>query len=552
VRTTGDTGAVVKCQAGCRTEDVLGEWPGGPFTTAALFDQFWEPVSEIEAAYDYIDEAGQLLFQVVRKTGKKFVQRRPDGAGGWIWKLGSTRRVLYRLPRVAAAVQAGETVYVAEGEKDVHALEAAGVTATCNPGGAGKWRDEYAALFKGGARAVVVADRDEPGRAHAATVAASLRNDGALVTIVEAAEGKDAADHLRAGRTVEGFVEIPARADTNGSGGGSALPPFVVDMREAMRTANDPIPCIVDPIAVRGALTALIGRHSSRKSWLCMLTAAAVHTGKTEIAGMPVTAGRALYIDGEMGDRMLAKRFAKAGLDAGAMVVGDGMKLRLPGADDSLRQLIRDAGADLVVIDSLRRLTGAEENNSDQMAPLIGQLALITRELNVAIVLIHHRSSKPGSAESRGSSAIEDQVDIAFALERLDGDPEGDDAGERRPVRRRLRTLKYRLAEEPPPRWLSMGAAPLGLFSICETESFIDVEKAPRIPMAERLVQEIRGIADQIPADGWSRKEIADEIVIGPRKGSLGDALGILVAREGWTKVGNTSSRRYAPPKGAR
>ena len=56
------------------------------------------------------------------------------------WSVKGIKRVPYRLPRVLAAVNAGETVYIAEGEKDVHALEAAGVTATCNPSGAGMAR----------------------------------------------------------------------------------------------------------------------------------------------------------------------------------------------------------------------------------------------------------------------------------------------------------------------------------------------------------------------------------------------------------------------------
>ena len=41
---------------------------------------------EFVATYDYTDENGELLFQVVRKVGKKFVQRRPNGSGGWIWE----------------------------------------------------------------------------------------------------------------------------------------------------------------------------------------------------------------------------------------------------------------------------------------------------------------------------------------------------------------------------------------------------------------------------------------------------------------------------------
>jgi hypothetical protein len=41
-------------------------------------------------------------------------------------------------------------------------LERAGAAATCNPGGAGKWRDEYAETLVG-ATVVIVADRDKPG-----------------------------------------------------------------------------------------------------------------------------------------------------------------------------------------------------------------------------------------------------------------------------------------------------------------------------------------------------------------------------------------------------
>jgi 5S rRNA maturation endonuclease (ribonuclease M5) len=174
-----DENAVIHCHAGCPAADVMAAWPGGRLPVAALFDTFWnrDRDRELEATYDYLDETGRLLFQVVRKPGKQFRQRRPDGAGGWVWKLGDTRRVLYRLPRILEAVAAGASVYVCEGEKDVHALEAAGVTATCNPGGAGKWRNEYAEALEG-ARVVVVRDRDDTGRRHADAVVASLRGQG--------------------------------------------------------------------------------------------------------------------------------------------------------------------------------------------------------------------------------------------------------------------------------------------------------------------------------------------------------------------------------------
>ena len=50
------------------------------------------------ATYQYTDETGVLLYEVLRYEPKTFRQRRPDGNGGWIWQLGDVRRVPYRLP----------------------------------------------------------------------------------------------------------------------------------------------------------------------------------------------------------------------------------------------------------------------------------------------------------------------------------------------------------------------------------------------------------------------------------------------------------------------
>jgi hypothetical protein len=165
----------------------------------------------IAATYDYRDESGELLYQVVRLEPKDFRQRRPDGAGGWEWSVKGVRRVLYRLPELLTALAAGDTVYVVEGEKDADRLHAEGHVATCNVGGAGKWRPEYAEVFRGSSSEVrmrIVADRDDTGYGHAIDVAASLRNVGANVRVFEAAIGKDLSDHLDASRTLEELVEI--------------------------------------------------------------------------------------------------------------------------------------------------------------------------------------------------------------------------------------------------------------------------------------------------------------------------------------------------------
>jgi hypothetical protein len=164
----------------------------------------WAP----EDVHVYTDESGAPLFEVGRFPGKRFLQRRP-GREDWKGGIKGVRRVLYRLPKVIEAARDGATIYLPEGEKDVHAFERAGCAATCNPMGAGKWRPEYAESLRG-AHVVVVQDRDEDGtgQRHARTVVASLQGVAASVRLVEAAHGKDAADHFAAGLGVDDFMEV--------------------------------------------------------------------------------------------------------------------------------------------------------------------------------------------------------------------------------------------------------------------------------------------------------------------------------------------------------
>lgn len=136
--------------------------------------------------YDYSD--GRTVY---RTPDKKFRQS------------GNTKgSALFHADRIPAA----ETVYVVEGEHDVMVLEQAGVTATCTAMGAGK-----AHLFDltplHGKNVVIVQDLDSPGAAHAAQVA-ELLAPHAKVTVVAPKVGKDAADHITAGHTIDDFTPV--------------------------------------------------------------------------------------------------------------------------------------------------------------------------------------------------------------------------------------------------------------------------------------------------------------------------------------------------------
>lgn len=208
-----DGGAVVKCHAGCATADVVKALR---LEVKDLFPEAEKPASKrkprIVATYPYVDEANQLLKEKLRTQPKGFVQRRPDPAAkdGWSYKLDGVRKVLYRLPGVLAAAQAGQLVYITEGEKAADAVAKLGLSPTCGSDGAGKWAPGYTESLRG-AHVVILPDADEPGRKHGELVAKSLHGIAASVKVVllpGLPEKGDAFDWIAAGGTRESLEAL--------------------------------------------------------------------------------------------------------------------------------------------------------------------------------------------------------------------------------------------------------------------------------------------------------------------------------------------------------
>lgn len=210
--TDKDGKLLVKCHAGCEQATVVEAlkamklWPTPAVTTLPTAR------ARITAQYNYTDEEGKLLFQALRYDPKGFKQRAPDpdNSKGWVWTLSGVRQVPYRLPELRAGIAAGRTVLIVEGEKDVDALYDLNCVATCNAGGAGKWRSEWAPIFAG-AQVCIIPDNDAPGHAHAAQVAKLLLPTASKVCIAilpGVPEKEDISWWLANGGTRDGLAGI--------------------------------------------------------------------------------------------------------------------------------------------------------------------------------------------------------------------------------------------------------------------------------------------------------------------------------------------------------
>jgi len=187
----GDDGRLLlHCHKGCSTAEVLRALGITSFaaTMPKRGKKRKKKAGKFVAAYDYADENGHRLYQVLRfvdeKTGRKtFRQRRPaKDSTKWVYSLQFVRRVLYRLPQILAADPA-QPVYIAEGEKDVHTLGKGGFIATCNSGGAEGWTDELAPHLKG-RDVVLIEDNDAAGRKWVNTVGKSLTGIARSIRVI--------------------------------------------------------------------------------------------------------------------------------------------------------------------------------------------------------------------------------------------------------------------------------------------------------------------------------------------------------------------------------
>ncbi len=195
---------LVKCHAGCEQAIVVaalkarGLWP----------DSARREHNRIVAEYDYRDESGTLLYQVVRCEPKRFFQRRPDGYGGWTNKKGE-RQVLYRLREVLEA----PIVFLVEGEKDAETLREYGFVATTNAGGAkAPWLPEFTEALKN-REVILIPDNDPPGRDRVLNIGRALIHNARSITVLVLDHAKDVTEWFQQGHSELELIALIERQE---------------------------------------------------------------------------------------------------------------------------------------------------------------------------------------------------------------------------------------------------------------------------------------------------------------------------------------------------
>jgi 5S rRNA maturation endonuclease (ribonuclease M5) len=444
-----DGNVVVRCRAGCDTGQVLAT------VGLTLKDLFATNGStaharEIVATYDYRDERRRLLYQVVRFSPKQFRQRRPSG-DEWEWSLGDVRRVLYRLPELAAA-DPEEPVYIVEGEKDVDRLVELGFLATTNAGGAGQWRAEYTAALTD-RDIVLLPDNDEPGRKHAEEVARALAPTAVRVRVVELpglpikGDVSDWLEHHDAGelrRVVAGQQSTPAPLQlAQGTANGKRIKwrraPEFVD--EILARANEPWVSLSlgmgrEIARIRpGGIVVVMGPSGSGKTSLVagLMIAHARHWGPAvylscELPGDEITARMiGMQCDASWEDVLrgrIARSEMERALDLPRLIIVERQDATLDTLDEAIAaaRAAHPGEPVLAAVDYTQIVPSPSKELRPRMNDIMAGIDVVARHRRAVVLGINQMSRANARAARAGDSLGVETADLAAesaAIERF-------------------------------------------------------------------------------------------------------------------------------------
>jgi len=395
---------LVKCFASCKLMDILKPLDLEPKDLFLDSHEAKLECREIEAIYHYTDANGKP-FEVVRTKPKGFYQRRPNSKGGYINNLNGIVPTLYHQDKLSKAIEHNEPIYLVEGEKDVDKLWRLGFVSSCNPMGAGKWRDSYSEALRG-ADLIIIPDSDKPGRGHAYHVAKSCYGAAGRIRMLELPDGsKDFSDWLDNGHTIEELTQLAdTSAEYEPSDGG-------IKLRRMADIQAESVNWLWPPYIPKGKLTLLEGDPGVGKSWVSLAVATAVSLGNGLLGqeeGEPANVVIASAEDG-LGDTIRPRLDAMGADNRRIFAIDGALVLDLDGFT-LLETYLEKKQPTLLIIDPLVAYLGSniDIHRANETRAVMSQLARLAEKFDAAILAVRHLT-KGGMSKAiyRGLGSID-------------------------------------------------------------------------------------------------------------------------------------------------
>ena len=360
------------------------------------------------------------------KDGESWKKGMPCGENG-----DKIKPPLYRQANIAAAVNAGEPLYIAEGEKDVDTLtDKLGLFAVCSPHGAGsgrlenKWDHAYNALFKG-ADVAILADNDEAGKALSEHIAAEilpfaksvklpdlsfewedLKPKGDITDVYESTSpmtGKTVAEtvNMKLNALVVITEKLKPKADLK--------PQKYIRLSDIESTETE---WLWYPYIPLGKITLMTADPGTGKTFLALYLTAQVSTGRPfygeSVYREPAVA---VYQTAEDGVADTIKpRLEPMRPNFENILVFNEEKESLSLSSEHIEEIMKELSPKLMIFDPLQAYLGAgvDMHRANEVRPVLGRIAHLAEKYKCAVIFIMHNSkSAQNSALLRSLGSVD-------------------------------------------------------------------------------------------------------------------------------------------------
>lgn len=398
--------------------------------------------------YTYYTPDGVRHMRVFRKygaDGRKIFSQWTWNGKHWICGCpNDTPKYLYRLEKLKGS----DLVFLVEGEKDVHAIEALDLTASCWAGGAGalkgqceKW-DILAPLA--GKDVIFIVDNDEPGKEafdDARKFLFGRVNELRKVVLPGVPEHGDTSDFLAINKNDPNLRDLFLKTCLD-------VPQYLPDIELknilyradllAKLTPLRPTPNEVVKELIPIGLTILGGKKAARKSVLCQLLGLAVANGYKALGYFETTQGTVIHASLEDDDynwndrlcKMLTGELGSAPRPTNLYAVFSISQLGA-GLEEQI-EIWKQQHPDLklIFLDILNRilgnhkssLRGASDGGYHETYDMLFPLKLLAKRLGIAIVIAHHLKKVESESEFddfMGSTALGGVCDSMIVIKKV-------------------------------------------------------------------------------------------------------------------------------------